>query len=101
MRGSQSRKGGAIPERWRPRIRISLRALLAFVMVCGCILALVVHRLRVKAAEAAYEHARLSREVTETALAEFAHAIAKQDVEILDAEISSAEVALENRSGNT
>jgi hypothetical protein len=88
---SQSPRGGATPpERRRLRIRISLRALMAFVVVCGCILALVVHRLRVKAAEAAYEHARLSREVTEMALAEFTQAVAKRDVEVVDAEISLA-----------
>ncbi len=64
---------------------------MALVLVCGCVLGLVMHRLRVRDAEAAYVQSRLTREVAETALAEFAQAIAKQDVKSVEAEISLAE----------
>ena len=84
-----------VPEPWRGRrIRISIRALMAFVLIVGCVLGLVVHRLRVKASEAAYQQAKLTREVAEIALAEFAEGIVKQNIESVRGEISTAEAEL-------
>jgi HlyD family secretion protein len=80
------------PNPWRRRrIRISIRALMVFVLIAGFVLALVVHRIRVRAAEAAYQQAKLTREVAEIALAEFIEAIAKQNVERVEGEIALAE----------
>jgi HlyD family secretion protein len=83
-----------VPEPWRGRrirIRVSIRALMIFVLIAGCVLALVVHRLRVRAAEAAYQQAKLTREVAEIALAEFVEGIATQNVESVEGEIALAE----------
>ncbi len=75
----------------RRRIRISIRALMIIVLIAGFVLALVVHRIRVRAAEAAYQQAKLTREVAEIALAEFVEGIAKQNVERVEGEIALAE----------
>ncbi len=81
-----------VPEPWRGRrIRISIRALMIFVLIAGFVLALVVHRLRVRAAEAAYQQAKLTREVAEIALAEFVEGVAKQNVDGVEGEIALAE----------
>lgn len=81
-----------VPEPWHGRqIRISIRSLMVFVLIAGFVLALVVHRLRVRATEAAYQQAKLTREVAEIALAEFVEGIAKQNVEGVEGEIALAE----------
>jgi HlyD family secretion protein len=77
--------------RW---FRISIRVLMLIILISGVIFGWVEHRIRLKSAESAYNRAKLTRIVAETALAEYVDAIYKPDVETLALEISSAEVKL-------
>jgi HlyD family secretion protein len=64
------------------------------VLITGCVLALVIHRMRVRAAEAAYQQAKLAREVSEIALVEYVEGMVEQNVKRVEGEISLAEADL-------
>jgi hypothetical protein len=64
------------------------------ILISGVIFGWVEHRLRSGSAESAYNRAKLTRIVAETALAEYVDAIYKQDAEMVALEISSAEAKL-------
>ncbi len=77
---------------------MSLRALMVLVLIFGCVLGWIVHhvriKVRIKASEAAYQQAKLTREVAEIALVEYVEGIFKRDVETVEGEISLAEADL-------
>ncbi len=90
--------------RHRRAFRVRLGALLLLVLLIGCVLGMIVLRARVKASWAAYQEAKLTREVAEIAIHEYLEGILKPDIATVDGEISSAEADLksaERRPGGT
>jgi HlyD family secretion protein len=80
-----------------PRVRFTIRRIMAAVLLSSLVLALVVsiqqrdRRLAIARARAAYLNAQLTRQVAEIALVEYQEGIYKQDKGTLQGEIALAE----------
>ncbi|MFI5459308.1 MAG: hypothetical protein ACHRXM_28115 [Isosphaerales bacterium] len=78
----------------RRRFRMSILVLMVLVLISGCVFGWVEHRIRLRAAQAAYQHAKITREVAQIAVVEYIEGIYKQDIETVQGEISLAEADL-------
>jgi HlyD family secretion protein len=74
---------------WYPR-HLSIRVLMVLVLILGCGLGWVI-RGRLKEAEAAYQRARLLRQVAEMAVIEYERGIFKQELDTVRGEIALAD----------